>query len=497
MRGNPVLFDSFTGGLNSAAEPYEVKPNEARDLLNVVGTERGGVRKRNGTTSAVTSGTLTSTVDGVFATRSLGGFIVSGAGKLQRITAGGVVSDLKTGLTAGKLWDYAEAAAVAGKGPVYMVNGTDTPQQWDGVAASTTNWAASAHSDGETPTLSNVPNGQFMAVWENRLWIAAPLNDPSALFWSEIGQPSVFPVANITRFDPNDRGAITGIQVCGPYLLVFKSGKIFTVFDSDTSANRPLTDNLGTLAHRSLIDTPSGCMFLANDGIYVTDGNSSIKKLSDKVQPTLDAIPPQLRHLAAGAYRNHNYFLSFAAAGGHPDRTLVYDFEQGSWWLHSLGGYQWTVQDIGNGEELFCVNGTQLVRTQVDGELRDMGAAFPGFWSSAFHHFGQPALRKHVRQIHFDGYGWIDLYTAHDFMPARELVATQALGVADTGDWEGDPSGYWEVEDGGVYGGSGFVHELIVYTLGVGRSWGLTVGNAVAATFEIDSYTISLTWRRD
>ncbi len=49
-RGTPFHFEGFVGGLNSIANPYEVQSNEARELMNVVSTERGSIKKRNGST---------------------------------------------------------------------------------------------------------------------------------------------------------------------------------------------------------------------------------------------------------------------------------------------------------------------------------------------------------------------------------------------------------------------------------------------------------------
>jgi hypothetical protein len=48
MRGSPVNFTGFTGGVNLADEPYNLGDGEARDLLNVIatGTGRGAQARR-------------------------------------------------------------------------------------------------------------------------------------------------------------------------------------------------------------------------------------------------------------------------------------------------------------------------------------------------------------------------------------------------------------------------------------------------------------------
>ena len=44
------MSSGWVGGLNSIDNPYSIGPDESRDLLNVVSTERGSIKKRNGST---------------------------------------------------------------------------------------------------------------------------------------------------------------------------------------------------------------------------------------------------------------------------------------------------------------------------------------------------------------------------------------------------------------------------------------------------------------
>jgi hypothetical protein len=55
VRGSPVPFTGFVGGVNYADEPYNLGNGEARDLLNVVATGRGGITKRSGAATAATT----------------------------------------------------------------------------------------------------------------------------------------------------------------------------------------------------------------------------------------------------------------------------------------------------------------------------------------------------------------------------------------------------------------------------------------------------------
>lgn len=486
MRGTPVLFDSFAGGANFAAAPYEIERNQARDLLNVVGTERGSVKKRPGSVDHVSSGTL---VDphGLFASRALDVFVVSGGGKLQKLTVAGVASDLKTGLDASARWSFVEFQVSGGQGPIFGMNGVNTPQRWDGVAASTSDWTAGS---------GTVPNGKFMVVAGNRLWVAGVPSDPSGVYFCELIDPRNWPVANVVRFDPNDGGEITGLGRAGPYVVVFKRDKAWTIYNLDTGANRPLGQGVGCVAHRSIAETPIGTLFLSEHGIYSTDGNG-VRLVSQLVDPVIKGASAAQVQNAAGWFFDQHYYLSFARSGSDPDRTLDLDMELDSWWLHSnVCGHEWATLDVGSGPELFCAGPSTVLRAFVEGELRDDGAVFLGYWASAFHHFGQPALRKRVRRLHFDGQGYIDVYSAADFRSEDTLEGTADL-TGDDGEWEVDDGSLWGVDDGSVFGGSGDVEEAEVYTLGVARAWSFKFGNETAEPFEIHSYTAAINWRKD
>lgn len=481
MRGTPVLVDSLGGGLNSAAAPYEVGQAEARDLLNVIGTRRGSVKKRNG--SVTFNGAGLADLHGLFASQSKGLFVASGAGKIQKVTTGGVVTDLKTGLNATARWEFAESAVSGGQGPIFGMNGVDTPQQWDGVAGATSDWTAATGA---------VPNGKALTVAGNRLWV---ITDDS-LYWSNIGDFRDWPPENVERFDPNEGGVLTGVGTVGPYVLVFKRDKAWVVTDLDVGANRPLGKGVGCVAHRSIQETIHGTLFLARDGVYATDG-SSVNKLTDKVQPTVEAaLPAEISH-AAGFYFDHHYYLSFARSAGDPDRTLDFDMDRQSFWLHSgVCGHQWAQLDVGAGMELFCAGPAAMLRCFVDGQTTDSGALFLGFWASAFLHFGQPGLRKRFREVRFDGAGLIDFYYTPDFT-AGDVYAKTADLRGDPGLFGVDDGSLWGVDDGSVYGGTATVSQAKAPSLGVARSLSMKFGNQTADPFEVDSFTVAMQWRRD
>src|SRR6476619_3394126 len=48
MRGSPFGFTNFSRGLNVLDSPYTLQDGEAREVLNMVSSPRGAIRKRYG-----------------------------------------------------------------------------------------------------------------------------------------------------------------------------------------------------------------------------------------------------------------------------------------------------------------------------------------------------------------------------------------------------------------------------------------------------------------
>lgn len=481
MRGQPVVFADLRGGLDSKDAPYAVPEGAARDLLNVVSTARGAIRKRDGSVqfSAVDAHSL-------FAGFQPKQLIAASGTTLKKIDGAGVATTIKSGISAALHWEWIEAPASGGLGPVWGMNGTDTPQAFTG-SGSTVDWTA---------TVGSVPNGKYVVFHGNRVWVAVG----SRVYWSNIGDPRDWPVANVTAFDENDGGDITGLGKVGPYVLVFKERKVWVISDLDTGGNRKLSEGVGTVAHRSIAETPQGTFFLAQSGIYRTDG-SRLDLLSEVVTPTLLAIAANQRQSAAAAYFNNHYYLSFSRGGSSPDRTLDYDLELGAWWLHSLAANQWTVWEPTTGLELLGAVPGRVSRVFVPLTSADAGLPIPAFWSSSFHAFGMPALRKRLRDIDFDGEGLIEFEVARDFAPSTEPIETitPAEFEADNSLYGVDDGSFFGVDDGSVYGSIGLmqVSEARASSLGVARSFSVKFGNTTTDPFEVDSYTLFFTPRKD
>lgn len=226
----------------------------------------------------------------------------------------------------GDRFAFVVAAASGGEGPLYGVvpdtsPSTPTPVQWDGNAASFSAWTASA---GAIPLV-----GRFVyagnRVWGAGPWLGVGTAVDSSVYWSELGDPRNWPVANTLQLAPGDGEAIVALADYGPYVIVFKESKAWAIYDLDTGANRPLGEDVGALNQDTTIATPYGLVFIdPSRGPMLTDG-SSVKPLPNgtKIGKLNWSTFTDVVYLD-----DHLYFLG----GWSGAAVFDYDMRRESWW---------------------------------------------------------------------------------------------------------------------------------------------------------------------
>jgi hypothetical protein len=484
----------FSGGINTKAAPYLVGKNECRDARNVVTTSRGSVRKRDGNQTFCS--TFTGSPANLFslyaAQAAATVLIATGGTKVYSVSTGGVATDI-TGaatLTANLRWEFVEAPASGGQGPLYGVNGTDTPKQWTG-SGNIADWTAAS---------GTVPNGKYLLYVGNRVIVAGVPSDPSGVYACAIGDPRNWSTGGgaaggwVVRLDPNDGDAITGIGTVGPYVLVFKRSKTYVIQDTETGANRRIDATTGCVAHRTITETPNGTYFLTADkGVYVTNGNWA-RKLSDKIDPTLANIVAAQRGNAAATFLNNHYYLSICTSGATNNLTVDYDTTTESWWFHSNTVNQFARWRPGAGVELYAAQAAAAVldKCYVAGVLQDNGVNFAAYWLGPWITFDQPYRRKRLRGIHVDGTGVLDAYIAKDFANAETLVKSDIFAYSGatstfggTGTFGGD----------GIFGDAPAESEQLLPTLGVTRAFSFKAQSVSAQPLELDALTTFMQFR--
>ncbi|MBS1863007.1 MAG: hypothetical protein JSS68_15000 [Actinobacteria bacterium] len=521
MRGWPITYEDFSGGLNTTAAPYLLQGNQCRDALNVHTSLIGDIEKRNGYvtvsgTSLTGSPVNATAVHTLFpsntATKALIGVATTvSTDTIFKMTPAGVCTTLKTGQTAGKRWYFAQAEVDGSQGPIFGLNGVDTPLRWNGESASMETWTA---------TTGTVPKeAKYLTYFSGRLWCA----EGSRLRFSGITGSTPDPLnwdpEEYVDMEPNDGQVITGIGIVGSLLLVFKARKTYVVYNIETGANRPVSGAIGCVSHRSIVQTDVGTIFLSEDqGVCVTDGKT-IKILSEVIKPQTDAIAasPLTAVNAAGVYSGRRYYLSVSLNGARNDHTLEFDAMTSSWWIHSCATNQFALLDPGGNPVLYSADAkaTRVSEAFVPEIFQDNGVNYegnsyyvspelaPGFSGSVrYLRYVDPHKTKRIREIRMDGVGAWESFISCDREPWEvmdgETWASSGesevgyFGVAETPETEFGGNGP------GVFGeASEVISERRYHTPGLGRTYSLKVEDTTPNNFKIYSQTIAIQLRED
>lgn len=514
MRGTPISYFDYSGGRNTQNAPYLLTESQCRDDLNVHTSLSGDIEKRPG---FVTLSGATLTGEPVKATLAHSAFPANTTTKslilgvktattdslVKMTTGGGVASVLKTGLKANTRWHWAQAEVSGGAGPLFGMNGVDTPQKWNGEAASTSAWEAST---GTVP-----PKGKYLTFWHSRLWCL----EGSRLWYSGLTGSSPDPLNwdanNFVDLEPNDGQEGTGIGLVGDYMIVSKARKLYRIYDPVTAANQKISNEIGCVAHRSMVQTPVGLLFLSEDqGVCKTDG-TKVTPISDEIQPDFVRVAshPETQAQAAATLLGRRYMLSASLEGTRNDHTWEYDLIKGSWWLHDCASNQYALLDPGGTPVLYSADSLASARVSkafVEGVYSDNGVAYKGnsFWTSPWYAWGiggnklNPHVKKRLNELRVDGVGNWRAYIATDFEEAFEEM-------------EGE---VWQEQEGNkaIFGvgsekfgeGSGIFGTLPnapvdrrYYTPALGRAYSVKYVDESTNNFRVNSSTFTVTPRTD
>jgi len=326
--GSPVVYADFSGGINKEAGPYLLQENQCQDARNVTATIQGSLEKRRGFTSfsTIVDTNAVAKLDGEahsLASANLsGGQYLIAVGKtpsastdrIVSISSSGIAETIKSGVTQGTRWEFAQApieiSTNPDQGPIYAINGVDTPQYWSGATGSTAMAEWTAEDDLQQAIPHPAKDSKFLIYHLDKLWASGDTSKPGRI-WSTGVDANGFP--NPRNWDddyrddiePSDGLQITGLGKVGPYLLVFKNSKTYVLTNPETRAYRPISSSIGCIAHRSIVETNEGTMFLSDDlGVCITDG-TTVSRISNSIkQFLLDLISAQPVNIAyaAGAF---------------------------------------------------------------------------------------------------------------------------------------------------------------------------------------------------
>lgn len=105
---------------------------------------------------------------------------------------------------------------------------------------------------------------------------------PQCIMWSDPDDHKAISSPNFSRL--NTLGTITALKSYKDNLFIFTEDQtwIMSGLSEEQFSLHPVSTSVGCVAKKSVQDTPYGIVFLAQDGFYVTDGNS-VQKISDEL----------------------------------------------------------------------------------------------------------------------------------------------------------------------------------------------------------------------
>lgn len=205
----------------------------------------------------------------------------------------GVWTSKRTGLTAGSKARFTTYLNFA-----FMVNTTEATAIWDGSASAfvTNGNAASA------------PTGAYIENFRSRVWIAGNTTYPDRLYYSSVPSSVATPIitwnTNVTTgqwidISPSDGDSITGLQRFRNTMIVFKTNRLYRVFDIGQTDPDPYYA-VGTSSQESVLETKVGVFFHHASGFYQYNIYGIVQEISRPIWDIIRAIPSNYYPSVAG-----------------------------------------------------------------------------------------------------------------------------------------------------------------------------------------------------
>jgi hypothetical protein len=278
------------------------------------------------------------------------------------------------------------------------------------------------------------PDWKYVVTHQDRLFVVGD-SEPQYVYYSNLGDPFIFPSTNFIKVARGDGEKITGLGVHSNSLIVYKSNSVWAIYMPDTNdANWVLikTDaKYGCASFRSIVNFAGTQMYLAQKngklvGFYGLMGSTAQPQAANLISSSLfaDDRSGQIEDdvfqfsdtyksdVAAIEYKNRLFFTTtFGENNTNNNRIYVYMFHRRNKSGKIIGAWvPWTGLNINN----FTVYGGNLyggsatlngaIYQLEDGTYNDSDAAIDSyFWTKEFDEAaGDRDYEKDFRVAHFE-----------------------------------------------------------------------------------------------
>lgn len=289
----------------------------------------------------------------------------------------------------------------------YVDKGTTTPQE------------LFTPPEGDT---TGGPNGKYVELYKDSLFIAGDPGNPSRLYYSAGGDLiDDFTVGSGGGFidvSKNDGQVITGLKKYKDSLLVFKRNSIyaFTFATSGLPQVEQVTAAVGAVNQRGICTVENDVFFVSDRGVF-TIGNEAgfafdvlrTNELSAKVRSIFQSIDRSRIGNVACVYATVNntnlFILSYTPTGGTANsKALVYDRERLAWYeWANISANCWANYRDSTGSEhvLYGDDSSGYVKEVLNGS-DDFGSSIRGIFRTRGDNYSRSDLYKKLKDVNMN-----------------------------------------------------------------------------------------------
>lgn len=177
---------------------------------------------------------------------------------------------------------------------------------------------------------------QYLAIFNNQMFMAGFSTLPSEVIWSEIGEPEAVDPGFDVELRTNDGDVITGLRPYNNTLIVTKKRSFFQIFGDNPSdfVFQQISDQYGCLSNRAMVVYQNLIWFLDEKGIVQYDG-SNFTIESNSVEPIFKNMNVQAATNNAVAvhakFYNEVWFAIPINGSTVNNIIVVFDYLTGAW----------------------------------------------------------------------------------------------------------------------------------------------------------------------
>lgn len=436
----------FSKGLDLASALTNVRDGFTPNAKNMVINEMGGVEKVQGYSDIALSG---ANLPG--AMHSLGTYnnaagttkrvIAADADEMFAIESDGTTTRIRATMSTSTRTTFAQVSDT-----LYACDDINIMGSWTGSGSMSTH-AAGADT--------GPPLGQIIGVL-NGIMYTRTVADKMTIRWSDVfnyTSTGAWPTANtVTLSSPNTGASILAGIPTSSGLVVFTDRAMYLLYDQDTGANSVIDSNI-QLANPESLCVLDGLIYgMSTSGLFVTDGQSPCRIISQRIDPLLRASGGSLADACSVAF-DRKVLTSIEVSGSTNNMTiesyadLVID-KAPAFMAIQYPMKRAVVSSMSGSDAVYFIDAsatTKLRKGYTGGDFNT--AAITCHYAFNPIDMGNPALEKRIMRVRVVGSGNLSIGLIPDFDTGTP--STQSLNMPTSGGvWN---TAVWDAANWGGY----------------------------------------------